>query len=524
MCSNKRVPISITHPELLGEWDFAKNSDISSENITAGSNKYVWWCCSKCSYGWSTKVYHRTNGAGCPACAGRVVSDRNRLSILYPELCSEWDTEKNARGPEKFSFSSSSKVWWLCKKCGYSWKTYITNRTNKNSPRGCPACAGQVVTDRNRLSIVNPEVSEEWSVSKNGGLSPADVPAGRNKKVWWECSVCSYAWESRIYDRAVRGRGCPSCAGQVVSDANRMSLICPPLVDEWCYRKNEISPEDVSYGSNKKVWWECPVCGYCWRAAVDDRYSGCGCPACAGKVITEHNSLVGNRPDIAVEWHPTRNGADKAVDFFLYSNRRAWWLCGVCRYEWQASVSDRVSGNGCPSCSGRVVSDKNRLSLCCSGLCKEWDYDKNTEYGPEDISKGCDKKVWWVCKTCSYEWEANVKNRVAGRGCPKCACGQVSRVSQKWLDSLGIKHLKREYYISGLGVRADGYDPATNTVYEFLGDFWHGNPEIFPAREMNPKNKQPFGKLYKQTKERLKLIEKAGYKVVYIWENDFEGV
>jgi len=105
--------------------------------------------------------------------------------------------------------------------------------------------------------------------------------------------------------------------------------------------------------------------------------------------------------------------------------------------------------------------------------------------------------------------------------------GPVSEVSQRWLDSLGVPAEHREVPIKLTGrehpFRIDGFDPETLTVYEFLGDFWHGNPARFDPQEINPVNKETFGALHKKTIRRLELLRKEGYNVVFIWEYDFRN-
>ena len=140
---------------------------------------------------------------------------------------------------------------------------------------------------------------------------------------------------------------------------------------------------------------------------------------------------------------------------------------------------------------------------------------------PEGVTPKRALKVFWKCSDCDRSWRSRIYNRSNGRGCPYCAKSNFSLVSQKWLDGLGINI--REHYIKSLGVRVDGFDPETNTVYEFLGDFWHGNPEMFKANKMNPINKKTYGQLYKDTFKRINQIKSAGYKVVYIWEKDYLG-
>lgn len=99
-----------------------------------------------------------------------------------------------------------------------------------------------------------------------------------------------------------------------------------------------------------------------------------------------------------------------------------------------------------------------------------------------------------------------------------------SRISNIWLCQIEKNigsYLIREYHIPNTLYHADGYDPNTNTIYEFYGDFWHGNLNKFPAEEINPITKTSFQELYNKTIIRQKLISDLGYNFVYIWESDF---
>jgi len=114
-----------------------------------------------------------------------------------------------------------------------------------------------------------------------------------------------------------------------------------------------------------------------------------------------------------------------------------------------------------------------------------------------------------------------------GNDCPICSeTSSVSKVSQKWLDCLGLAKemgISREanLQIGDHRFKVDGFDSKTSTVYEFLGDYWHGNPEKFKPQELNKRAGRTFGQLYQETLERIKILEEAGYKVIYIWEQDF---
>jgi len=90
---------------------------------------------------------------------------------------------------------------------------------------------------------------------------------------------------------------------------------------------------------------------------------------------------------------------------------------------------------------------------------------------------------------------------------------------KEWLDSLGIT--ERQYPIENYKV--DGYDPETNTVYEFLGDYWHGNPEVYDPDDYNKSCSKTFGQLFDETNKRLKYIKSLGYNIITEWENEWQN-
>lgn len=67
----------------------------------------------------------------------------------------------------------------------------------------------------------------------------------------------------------------------------------------------------------------------------------------------------------------------------------------------------------------------------------------------------------------------------------------------------------------------DGYCESTNTIYEFDGDFIHGNPKYYNPEDTNGLTGKTFGELYEATLKKRETILKAGYNLVHIWEDDF---
>jgi hypothetical protein len=82
---------------------------------------------------------------------------------------------------------------------------------------------------------------------------------------------------------------------------------------------------------------------------VSNRANGRGCPYCAGKKVCEDNNLEFLYPDLAKEWHPTKNGMLKPSDVTPNSGQKVWWMC-VKGHKWKATVDNRARGRGCLKC------------------------------------------------------------------------------------------------------------------------------------------------------------------------------
>ena len=421
--------LSFTHPEVAAEWHPCKNGNMTAEDVSFGSEKKVWWLCRECGYEWETAIRRRTKlGRGCHACAGYVVTDSNNLAVEFPEIADQWHPSKNGDlTPEVVHKGSNKKAWWLCRECRHEWEATVSSRTGRRS--GCPACAGQVVTDRNNLAVACPGVAAEWHSTKNGDLTPEVVHGGSNKKAWWTCSLCEHDWEAVISSRTGQGTGCPACAGRVVTDLNRLSLTYPEVAGQWHPVLNgDLTSNDVQHGSHKKAWWLCPdpECGHEWFAVIKSRTRiGAGCPVCkrGGRKLTDTNRLSILYPGISSEWHTSKNGDLTAEDVYYGSAKRVWWSCAKCAHEWETVIGKRTrEGIGCPACAGKVVTDRNSLEVAFPEVAAQWHPTLNGNLTPDRVHRGANKKAWWLCPRCGHSWEAAISSRTwAGSGCPACA-------------------------------------------------------------------------------------------------------
>ena len=411
-------------PEAAAEWDYEKNNGLRPDDIMAGADRYIYFRCAR-GHEWRTKAYHRKEGHGCPFCTsveGRITAGINDLASNKPELMLEWDSEKNCYDPGKLGLYSQKKVWWICPK-GHSWRASVHHRAVRD--QGCPYCSGQkMLPGFNDLAATMPGLAAEWNYERNKGLDPSDVMAGSDRKVWWRCSL-GHEWEAYLYSRK-SGNGCPFCSGQkVLKGFNDLATAAPMVAADWDDERNRpLAPDLVTAGTSRRVWWICPN-GHSWQASIASRaLNNRGCPYCSGKrVLQGVNDLASQAPEVAAEWDPEKNNGILPETVTAHTHYKAWWRC-IHGHSYPAEVADRVYGTGCPYCSGKkVMPGFNDLLTTYPDIAAEWNYEKNTGLGPEDVTAMSNRRVWWICSR-KHEWRVPVSNRHK-TGCPFCSNKRV---------------------------------------------------------------------------------------------------
>jgi hypothetical protein len=272
---------------------------------------------------------------------------------MHPEAAEEWHSTKNGElAPSDVLPSSNKKVWWKCP-IGYDheWEATVVSRSKGT---GCPICSGNKVVKSNCLATLNPNLSREWHPKKNAPLTPEDVTVSSGKKVWWKCPKGEdHEWKAVIANRN-KGIGCPICSNKKVAKSNSLGTLNPELSQEWHPNKNDkLTPYDVLPSTNKKIWWKCPEGDdHEWQATLNNRSFGKGCPVCSGHKVVNSNSLETLYPEIAKQWHLTKNGKLTPKDVPASTAKKVWWKCPKGDdHEWQATVNHRTNGTGCPKCN-----------------------------------------------------------------------------------------------------------------------------------------------------------------------------
>jgi len=275
------------------------------------------------------------------------------------------------------------------------------------------------------LAETHPEVAKQWHQTKNGNLTPNDVTSGSGKKIWWKCEKGDdHIWQSIVNNRR-KGVSCPICSNRKAVKSNCLATTNPDLANQWHPTKNgKLTSFDIIAGSNKKVWWKCDKGDdHQWFEMIAKRTTrGFGCPICSNRKAVKANCLATTHPDLAKQWHSTKNGKLTPYDVAAGSGKRVWWKCDIGDdHEWQATVLNRKKGTSCPICSRRKAVKSNCLATTHPDLANQWHPIKNGNLTPNDITAGSGKRVWWKCdRGDDHEWSALPIHREKGTGCPMC--------------------------------------------------------------------------------------------------------
>jgi len=197
----------------------------------------------------------------------------------------------------------------------------------------------------------------------------------------------------------------------------------PHIAEQWDYGKNDgLRPEGVAANAAVYAWWLCER-KHSWRAKVSNRNYGNNCPVCDNKVVLKgFNDLLSIDPLLCEEWDYEKNNTTLRPDEVVAnSNKHAWWKC-TRNHSWYTKIAWRHKGVKCPYCAGKfAILGENDLLSQRSDIADDWDFEKNKNLTPAQVTVQSTKKVWWLCPKKQHSYEAVVYNRTNGTGCPYCA-------------------------------------------------------------------------------------------------------
>lgn len=349
-------------PELVKEWHKTRNID-NPERVSYASNKYAWWKCSKCNYEWKAKISNRSIlKRGCPCCSEPVrvvVPGINDLKTKFPHIAKEWHPNKNGNLlPEQVASGTRKKVWWICP-LGHEYQATIGHRTAQNGT-GCPICYSGRQTSFAEQAVffyVNQLYPDAISRYKSDFLGKFELDV-YIPSIKYAIEYDGEAWhkQNKIEREKRKYQICKEHGITLIRMREQMPESGEDVADRIVGMKNLYEHKNLEFALRQVL-----MLLNLYKPIPDDlinlkrdRFK-----ILEYKKSEISNSLVSVRPDIAMEWHPTKNGNLQPSMFSCGSDHKVWWVCPKCAYEYQSTINHRTSKKiptGCPIC-GKERSD-----------------------------------------------------------------------------------------------------------------------------------------------------------------------
>ena len=300
------------------------------------------------------------------------------------------------------------------------------------------------------------------------------------------------------------GKGCSICSKNV--KLTTKEFIERSIISHGNYYDYSKS---IYTTSNSSVIIICPKHGY-FNQIANHHMRGIGCTKCGEdfKKISfddflKRSNLIHN------------NKYNYSLSIYVNSYSKLIIKCPV-HDAFKQSPMLHMYGQGCLKCAPNANKGKDKFIIQANKV-----HNNNYLYDNLVYINGLTKSII-TCKIHG-DFLQRPANHLSGQGCVKCT-SSISNAEIEWLDLLGIQQNNRQKVltIDNKKIKVDAYDPETNTIYEFYGNYWHGNPEKFSHKDINKKNKISYKKLYDDTLAREKIIKDAGFNLITIWESEFK--
>jgi G:T-mismatch repair DNA endonuclease (very short patch repair protein) len=301
-------------------------------------------------------------------------------------------------------------------------------------------------------------------------------------------------------------RGCPLCSNKKYDTNSFIEKSIKIHKNKYLYNK-------VKYLSIKKhVIITCKIHGDFFQTP-DKHIRGQGCSKCSPSCRKDINYFLGKAKKIH------GNKYDYSEVFFTKIFTNVKIICPNHGPFNQTPANHINHKMGCARCH----SESTRIGLI--NFIKRANIAHNYKYDySKSIYVNCATKIEIICNKHGSFFQ-NPTPHIRGANCPWCV-GKSSKIENEWLNYLKVpkKYRNKVLKFPNKYYRVDAFNPVNNTIYEFYGDYWHGNPNIYNLEYFNKHNKQKFEKLYLSTIEREKELISLGYKLITIWESDFKKI
>jgi hypothetical protein len=286
--------------------------------------------------------------------------------------------------------------------------------------------------------------------------------------------------------------------------------------------RKSINVHGKKYGYSKSIYISakkdliimCPIHGE-FEQRPNNHLSGSGCLKCKHDYVSK---VLSNSQGDFILSSTKKYGSLYDYGMVKYINEKVPVKISCYRHGvFFMRPYNHLSGQGCPKCGFERRGQLKRSTY--SKFVRQATIIHKHKYDYSSVKyNGSHNKVKILCSRHGYFLQTPT-HHLSGEGCPKCNL-IISHKETSFLDYLKISNKFRQVFVCGKKV--DGIDCKNNTIYEFLGDYWHGNPTKYLSSKINPSVHKSFGKLYEETIMRFNILWNAGYSVKYIWESEWD--
>ncbi|CAH6419381.1 Hypothetical protein HVR_LOCUS586 [uncultured virus] len=493
-------------------------SQITSEDIQ-GIKCLIPVTCRICGYFWKPSISnHIHSKRKCPSCMKQA-----------PWTLERFLQQANVIHGNKYDYSQitidhikgyRSKLPITCKQCGYFWNPTIDTHIYKKSD--CPDCVGHAPWTLERVirkgNIIHNN-NCDYSMIESGDIN------GYESRLRVRCKVCNYYWNPSIASHLTQKHGCPNCANQIPWTLERvLQRVLEIHQDKYDY--SQVQPDHIKNAKSKFIV-KCNGCQYVWNPSINNHiHKSTGCPNCSKQRPWTFERFLQQANEI----HEYKYDYSQIKAHDILTNKsRISISCNECQYFWTPTVNGHINAKyGCPNCAKNAPWTLKRFIKRANQIHNEaFDY---SQIKFQDI-QGSESNVPIRCCQCNYTWNPSINSHInMESGCPNCNHSRrFSKAQISWIeniikvDNIVVQYALSpggEHNIKGVG-RVDGFCQASNTVYEYHGNYWHGNPNIFLQNDPHPHIKgKTYGDLYQKTILRDQKIKDLGYNLIVKWETE----
>lgn len=257
---------------------------------------------------------------------------------------------------------------------------------------------------------------------------------------------------------------------------------------------------------------------------------GSGCPKCnwGGPPRMSQQVFL----EKALKLHGNRYDYSKTV--YQTAHKKIIITCLI-HGDFYQTPAKHLRGTGCPQCGVITTSLKNKKKI--ETFIEQAQKIHGNFYDYSEINYiNTHTPIKIICPQHGpfFQSPTNHIDFHNQNRCPRCVVSGYSLKAIQWLKhqeqqkNIVIQHAEnsKEFIIPNTRLKVDGYDHQSQTIYEFYGDAFHGNPlKYAPQDRCHPYNKNITAEqLFLKTLEREKIIQSLGYKLITIWESEWDAL